>query len=73
MARRRRQRKLSRPAERNQACHAAINEIKAGNCSLLDLSWAVNQACRRAPKKLQIHLTRTLNRRCGGRLQGPRR
>jgi hypothetical protein len=73
MARRRRHRTLSKKAARNQTCHAAIQEIRAGNCSLPDMAWAVNEACRRAPRNLQAHLTRVLDQRCGGRLQGPRR
>ena len=69
----RRQRTLSKKAERNRTCHLAIDEIKAGNCSLPDMSWAINEACRRAPKKLQMLVTKTINRSCGGRLHGPGR
>jgi hypothetical protein len=68
-----RSRTYSKAAERNRACQAAVEEIKAGNCSLTDMSWAVNQACRRAPKNLQILVTKTINRSCGGRLHGVRR
>jgi hypothetical protein len=71
--RRRRLRPLSKQAQRNRVCHEAIKEIKGGNCSLLDMSWAVNEACRRAPKKLQMQVTKTINRSCGGRLHGASR
>jgi hypothetical protein len=72
MARRTRLRPLSKKAARNRICHRAIEEIKAGNCSLHDMSWAINEACRRAPNKLQALATRTINKKCGGRLHGLR-
>lgn len=70
--RRKRLRPLSKQAARNRTCHLAIEEIKAGNCSLLDMSFAMNEACRRAPKKLQALATKTINKKCGGRLHGLR-
>jgi hypothetical protein len=73
MKRRRRSRTYSKAAERNRTCRAAVEEIRGGNCSLADMAWAVNQACRRAPKNLQILVTKTINRTCGGRLHGVRR
>jgi len=72
MAKRKHLRKLSKQAQRNRTCHRAIAEIKAGNCSLLDMSYAINEVCRRAPKKLQALATRTINKSCGGRLHGSR-
>jgi hypothetical protein len=34
---------------------------------------SINEACRRAPAKLQALATRTINKKCGGRLRGPKK